>query len=166
MFKYILEIKFSKEFPKNYEKYYRDYKCNGEDSGVDLVLPETTTFNSEEHNFGIKLNHHINCRMLKVNAEDNTTENVGYWLLPRSSISKTPLRMSNSVGLIDMGYRGDIIGKVDCHLAPNVSEYKVKEGTRMFQIVTGDLTPISKIHVVSELEDSIRGSGGFGSTGL
>ena len=33
--------------------------------------------------------------------------------MPRSSISKTPLRMSNSVGLIDGGYRGEIMASVD-----------------------------------------------------
>lgn len=166
MSKYILEIKFTKEFPKNLEEYYRNYKCNGEDSGVDLIVPKTTTFSSDENNLGVALHHHINCRMLKVNSEDNSTENVGYWLLPRSSISKTPLRMSNSVGLIDMGYRGNIIGKVDCHFTGDTTEYVVEEGTRLFQIVSGDLTPISKVHVVKQLDNSIRGSGGFGSTGL
>ena len=37
-----------------------------------------------------------------------------YYLYPRSSMgSKTPLRLSNSVGIIDAGYRGNIIGVVD-----------------------------------------------------
>ena len=40
-------------------------------------------------------------------------KNVSYYLYPRSSIIKTPLRMSNSVGIIDAGYRGNIIGCVD-----------------------------------------------------
>ena len=35
--------------------------------------------------------------------------NCSYYLYPRSSISKTPLRMSNSTGIIDAGYRGEII---------------------------------------------------------
>ena len=36
-----------------------------------------------------------------------------YMLVPRSSISKTPLRMANSIGIIDAGYRGEIMAAVD-----------------------------------------------------
>ena len=156
---YILEIKFAKEFPKELQKFYIDYKCNGEDSGVDLVVPDNLLCCSYATK---KINHLINCQMYKV-KKDGKKVNVGYWLLPRSSISKTPLRMANSVGLIDMGYRGDIIGKVDTVYGDS---YTVEKGTRLFQIASGDLTPISKVHVVEELSESVRGTGGFGSTGL
>ena len=37
----------------------------------------------------------------------------GYYMYPRSSISKTPLRLANSVGIIDNGYRGHLIAAVD-----------------------------------------------------
>ena len=40
-------------------------------------------------------------------------DNKAYYLFPRSSISKTPLRLANSIGLIDGGYRGELIGMVD-----------------------------------------------------
>lgn len=48
---------------------------------------------------------------------DNNDEYIpsAYYLYPRSSISKTPLRMANSVGIIDSGYRGKIMAKVDVH---------------------------------------------------
>ena len=38
----------------------------------------------------------------------NNDKNIGYYLYPRSSISKTPLILANSVGIIDSGYRGNI----------------------------------------------------------
>ena len=40
-------------------------------------------------------------------------DNKAYYLFPRSSISKTPLRLANSIGLIDGGYRGELVGMVD-----------------------------------------------------
>ena len=87
--------------------------------------------------------------------------NCSYYLYPRSSISKTPLRMSNSTGIIDAGYRGEIIATVD-----NLSsdDYTVKKGTRMFQICDASLDPI-ELEVVDTLSDTTRGDGGFGSTG-
>ena len=84
-----------------------------------------------------------------------------YLLIPRSSISKTPLRLSNSIGLIDGGYRGELIAYCD-----NISNdpYKVLKGQRLFQILAIDGVPL-EIEMVSELSESIRGSSGFGSTG-
>lgn len=85
----------------------------------------------------------------------------GYYLYPRSSISKTPLIMANSVGIIDAGYRGEICGMVrNC-----TSElYIVKKGEKLFQLCSPDLKPID-ITITTNLSDSIRGENGFGSTG-
>ena len=86
-----------------------------------------------------------------------------FWLLPRSSISKSPLRMANSVGLIDAGYRGQLMGAVDAR-----STHTCAVGERYFQITAADLLPWSAIHVVSEIPGgpTLRGEGGFGSTGI
>ena len=51
---------------------------------------------------------------------------VPYYLYPRSSISKTPLIQTNSVGIIDRDYRGNVMGKVLC-LISNSSEERVSE---------------------------------------
>lgn len=86
---------------------------------------------------------------------------MAYYLYPRSSISKTPLRMSNSVGIIDAGYRGHIMAKVD-----NISDtdFVVKAGERYFQICVPLL--ITPTVVLAEVNDvTERGTGGFGSTG-
>lgn len=84
-----------------------------------------------------------------------------YLLMPRSSISKTPLRMSNSIGLIDGGYRGEIMASVD-----NISDedYTIKKKQRLFQIVSMQGEQI-QILLVDNLTDTGRGFGGFGSTG-
>ncbi len=85
-----------------------------------------------------------------------------FWLLPRSSISKTPLRMANSVGLIDAGYRGQLMGATDF-----VTYYKVNAGDRYYQITGPELLPWKAVHIVDTIPggETIRGSGGFGSTG-
>ncbi len=88
-------------------------------------------------------------------------DNRAYYLFPRSSISKTPLRLANSIGLIDGGYRGEIVGMVD-----NIydKDYKISRGERYFQLVAVDSSPI-EFELVDELSKSTRGEGGFGSTG-
>lgn len=85
-----------------------------------------------------------------------------FWLLPRSSISKSPLRMANSVGLIDAGYRGQLMGAVDVR-----GDHACAVGDRYFQITAADLMPWEAIHIVSEIPGgpTQRGEGGFGSTG-
>ena len=88
-----------------------------------------------------------------------------YWLLPRSSLSKTPIRMSNSVGLIDAGYRGTLMAAVDNRSTARVP---VDMGTRLFQITTPDMLPWDTVHIVDEIPGgaTLRGRGGFGSTGV
>ena len=84
---------------------------------------------------------------------------------PRSSIRKTHLVLSNSVGVIDSGYRGEIQAtfnkqyKLDSDLREN---YKV--GDRIFQLMIIPHPTIQFIEV-DELTITERGEGGFGSTG-
>ena len=86
-----------------------------------------------------------------------------YWLLPRSSISKTPLRLANSVGLIDAGYRGPLLAMVD-----SSANMEINFGDRYFQLAAPDLLPFDDIRIVDEIPGgaTLRGSGGFGSTGV
>ena len=128
---------------------------NPGDSGLDLFCPETITINPGET---VKINLQINCEALHDTIENT---NVSYYLYPRSSIIKTPLRLANSVGIIDAGYRGDIIACVD-----NIKSesYTINKGDRLFQICSGNLEPI-QFQLVNELSNTQRGSGGFGSTG-
>jgi dUTP pyrophosphatase len=127
------------------------------DSGYDLFVPEDITFNQWETKF---VNFQIKCEMI-----DCDGNNVSYYLYPRSSISKTPLILHNSVGIIDAGYRGNIIAALK--FIPNNPEnktYTLTKGTRICQICSGDLRPLD-IELVESLSETQRGSGGFGSTG-
>jgi dUTP pyrophosphatase len=88
----------------------------------------------------------------------------GYMLFPRSSLSKTPLRLANSVGVIDSGYRGNIIGMFDCRC----DQYKINNMDRLLQICAPTMCPIYVELVEKESDlglNSSRGAGGFGSSG-
>ena len=82
-------------------------------------------------------------------------------VFPRSSISKTGLSLSNSVGVIDSGYRGEI--KFRFRLT-NDQRVWYSVGDRVGQII---IMPYPSINLteVDELSSSDRSSGGFGSTG-
>ena len=83
-------------------------------------------------------------------------------LFPRSSISKTPLRMANSVGVIDSGFTGEI--QVPLYNTSEVEIVDVDKYERIAQLVIVPLADVS-IEIVEELEETDRGDGGFGSTG-
>ncbi len=83
-------------------------------------------------------------------------------LFPRSSISKTPLRMCNSVGVIDAGFTGEI--KVPLQNTHHNLMVSVNQYDKIAQLVIVPLADVS-IEIVEELENSERGDGGFGSTG-
>ena len=85
-------------------------------------------------------------------------------MMPRSSTgSKTPLRLANSVGVIDAGYRGNIMGVFDCW-----DDFQVDQYSRVAQLMSRSDLPLQVKLVESEAElgDTSRGSGGFGSTGV
>ena len=84
----------------------------------------------------------------------------GMKLYPRSSIVKTPLRLANSVGVIDPGYRGNIMGVFDCY-----KDYDIMAGSRLTQLCASSLLPIF-VKSVNELSESNRGANGFGSSGI
>ena len=125
------------------------------DAGLDLYCPEDLIIEPHSIKF---INLRIQCEAL---SDSDNTKNVCYYLHCRSSISKTPLRLANSVGIIDAGYRGNIIASVD-----NISgeSYQIQRRQRLFQITGRYLEPI-ELTLVEELSESIRGEDGFGSTG-
>lgn len=91
---------------------------------------------------------------------------------PRSSNRKTEAYLTNSVGVIDSGYRGEIIASFknrkpiskgeDTEIPSLVKPYEV--GDRVFQMI---ILPYPKIKFieVDELSSTERGEGGYGSTG-
>lgn len=79
-------------------------------------------------------------------------------VFPRSSISDTAMMLTNSVGVIDSGYRGEIKARYRCF---DKREYKV--GDRIAQLIIIPL-PTIEFEEVTELSLSDRGDTGFGST--
>ena len=119
------------------------------DAGLDLYVIQDIQFEPME------------TKLIKLGISCEPKDGKAYYLLPRSSISKTPLRMSNSIGLIDGGYRGEIMASCD-----NIKNFnfKIEKGQRLFQLVAVDSSPIS-YRIVNDLSETTRGKGGFGSTG-
>jgi dUTP pyrophosphatase len=99
---------------------------------------------------------------LSVACTDEHMQPMAVWLVPRSSIIKTPLIMANSMGLIDSTYRGSIKA---CVINQSDDEtYTIKKGDRLFQLAAPSLKPFHWQNVDS-LESTARGENGFGSTG-
>ena len=133
------------------QKFYRSHGHFHEgDAGLDLYVLEDIHFEPCE------------TKAIKLGISCEPEDGIAYYLFPRSSISKTPLRMANSIGLIDGGYRGEIMAVCD-----NIKSesYTAEKGQRLFQLVATDSSPI-QYELVEELEMTTRGTGGFGSTGM
>lgn len=87
--------------------------------------------------------------------------NVSLDLRPRSSIYKTGMVLSNSVGTVDDLYRGEV-SAIFYHVFPEMPRYRV--GDRIGQIKLGITLPL-EFEEVDELGETARGDGGYGSTG-
>ena len=137
------------------EKHNQKITNDFPDSGFDLFLPEVVKFTS---NNTLMVNMHIKGALY---LKDKP---LPYYIYPRSSMgSKTPLRLANSVGIIDCGYRGNLGCIFDClH-----KDYEASQFQRLTQICAGDLS-FFKVELVNSEEKlglTERGEGGFGSTG-
>jgi dUTP pyrophosphatase len=84
------------------------------------------------------------------------------FIFPRSSISKTDQYLRNSVGVIDSGYRGEVKIRMS---VPALGRKEYKVGERIAQLIIMQL-PWVDIEEVLDLDESDRGSGAFGSTGI
>ena len=119
------------------------------DAGMDLTITqeiENTTF-SVSYGFGI--------------AMEIPQGYVGL-IFPRSSVRNQELILSNCVGVIDSGYRGEL--QATFKKTNGLDSIKYKIGDRGAQIVILPYPQI-KMTEVENLSNSERGSGGFGSTG-
>jgi dUTP pyrophosphatase len=120
------------------------------DAGMDLTITkeiENTSF-SVSYGFGI--------------AMEIPKGYVGL-IFPRSSVRNQDLILSNCVGVIDSGYRGEL--QATFKKTQGLDSIKYKVGERGAQII---ILPYPTIYMaeVPELSNTERGTGGFGSTGL
>lgn len=141
---------------KNTFDYYKGSQvAYSGDAGLDLIINEDIVF-APNKTILVDL-------QVKVCLKEGETRK-SFLLVPRSSIYKTPLRMSNSPGIIDKGYNGNLKIPLD---NTSSEEYILKKDTRLCQICCPSLDTFD-IQVVNSLEDfgkTERGEGGFGSSG-
>lgn len=95
--------------------------------------------------------------------EVQSDEPVAILLLERSSLGKRGINLSNSVGLIDQDYRGELVALLQNTCGHDIEI--INPGDRVAQIM---IVPVKKptVKEVTELSNTTRGTGGFGSTGL
>lgn len=140
------------KFKKLTDKAVLPTKAHKSDAGLDLTATEITTTVNE-------------CGQLMIVYHTGLAVEIpeGYvgLLFSRSSIYKKSLQQTNAVGVIDSGYRGElmVVFKSTTDVVPSV----YKEGDRFAQLV---IVPNPEIEIVeaSSLSDSDRSVGGFGST--
>lgn len=157
------------------------------DAGFDLYLP-TEDLETKNNTENIKIDYQIQCSAKMFYLKQNgkiVAYNTGYYLYPRSSIYKTHLRLANSTGIIDAGYRGNIqavfddvfycrqlLIDYDSHALESDDSHKgcdyVRQYNRYVQLCAPGLVPIiaEVVDTFEELgETTARGDGGFGSSG-
>jgi dUTP pyrophosphatase len=152
------------------------------DSGVDLYCPEDVVIRCGETK---RIDLGIACEMRFNGAPQS------FYIHPRSSLSKTPLMLANCAGVIDAGYRGNLMsalkyvptsldllnivpfltpispGRAETIRATSeiyLSSYKIEKGQRLVQICGPNLMPI-RVAMCDALTTTTRGDKGFGSTG-
>lgn len=121
------------------------------DAGMDLIATEIINETSNQITYGTGLSLEI-------------PEGFVGLIFPRSSVRKYDLALSNCVGVIDSGYRGELqatFNKINHHKI-RVDDYKVGDRIAQIMIIPH---PDIQFEEADELSDSERGDGGFGSTG-
>ena len=173
-----LKNKYIEHINKHNNKIIMDPEYS--DAGFDIITPlldnleELNTYGGIRcfQNIVNKIDFKIKCcaQMIKINNTMNTdivigSYKTGFYIYPRSSLSKTQLRLANNTGIIDAGYRGNLIGMFD---VINNNNYLVEPYTRLLQICAPSLEPIF-VQLVDNIDDlgssTLRNEGGFGSSG-
>ena len=116
------------------------------DAGMDLVITDIKEETEWDISYGFGISMEI-------------PEGFMGLVFPRSSIRKTDLLLSNSVGVIDAGYRGEIQATFK---KTGGAVYKIGDRGAQLIIIPH---PIIEWNEVNELNNTERGEGGFGSTG-
>jgi len=164
------------------------------DAGFDIYFPEDVTIDDyvRSKKLKTKINYNIKCCAGICSKESlpsivydegfcsKKNESVfiynptAFYTYARSSISNSCFRLANNQGIIDAGYRGDLMAVFDI-----INEYDdvgtlnpihvYNKFTRVMQICAPNLMPIC-VQIVDQLSDlggpTSRGEGGFGSTGV
>lgn len=170
-YKYVLQLYVNRENHDLCMKYETAIEKHNDsilhdshpDSGFDLYIP--TKFHIKGRT--TKVDMQVKAAMYVYN-ESGRLVPCAYYMYPRSSIYKTPFRLANNVGIIDSGYRGFLGGVFDVLDDPTQNYITCDKFTRLLQLCSPTLEPF-KITMVTDdqqLGQTLRGTGGFGSTGI
>lgn len=140
------------KFKKLSDKAVLPSKAHATDAGLDLTCTSINTMVNE-------------CGQLLLQYHTDIAVEIpeGYvgLLFPRSSVCKKSLSLTNSVGVIDAGYRGEIMAVF--RNTTDVIPAVYKEGERFAQLVIIPIPDVQPIEVET-LSESDRGEGGYGSS--
>lgn len=136
-------------------EYYKEIvERDVNNAGFDLHVPEEVRFAPGERK--------LVSMQVKATLIRDDDRLVHYWMAPRSSLSKTGLILCNSMGVIDLSYRGELMAFLWNTLD---REVVVQKGDRLVQILAPDMGDIQTVKLVKNLGETERGVDGFGSTG-
>ena len=136
---------------EDYENFSYPVKTHEDDSGADLFIYK------EAKREGCVVYYHTGLAF-------EPPPNKHILIYPRSSLSKTDWWLANSVGVVDNTYRGEVLLAFRTYPAPFEPRPLTLPG-RYVQMFVEDIPQSAKFVPVDSLAETIRGSGGFGSTG-
>jgi dUTP pyrophosphatase len=137
---------------------YKQHIKQTYNSGIDLIVPRDITISEDEDIVEIDFE-------VSVYVVDKVTNQVIPSLMyPRSSLAKSPLRLANSVGVIDIGYTGNIRGIFDVKRRKDA--FTIKKCSRLTQLCVASLE-VCSVEIIYGVQDqeTNRGKNGFGSSG-
>lgn len=160
------------KFKKLHHQAITPFQSKPGDAGLDLTCVEEPKFEIIGSDY---------CLVCKTGLAIEIPEGYVGLIFPRSSIRKTGLMLTNSVGVIDSGYRGEIIFsfkglneglgrslsqlnedlEIDLHEDENIYYHK---GDRIGQLIVMPV-PHVKLTETRDLTETERGNNGHGSTG-
>ena len=176
-YSYHINLQPTTDNQKLYEKSIKKhYKNSKNDSGFDLYVPndiiipsnkirlidmgvKCSVYKYKPHNSLITMSE---SHLGKIRKEERLSNPSPYYLYPRSSVSKRGIILANSVGIIDCGYRGNLMA---AFYNINDEPILIKKGDRIVQICMPDLSYNFDVQIVKLLDKTERGEGGLGSTG-
>lgn len=128
--------------------YYKTFEGTNQTNSIDVILPNN-----------IVLKNGTN--VIKLGIACEPLEKCGYMLCQHPH---EKFNMCNVIGIIDYGYRGEIMAKVDYSSTDN-DPMTLEAGSKLFYLTNKAYEKL-QIMVVNDLTTTDRGAGGFGSTGV
>lgn len=128
-----------------------EYQHFGEDAGMDIYSGENTILKTGEY------------KLIKTGIKIAIPRGFGGFVYPRSGLAlKHGITVLNADGVIDPGYRGELGVILINH---GSEEFEIKKGDRIAQLIIHRTFEI-QWEEVDDLDESSRGEGGFGHTGV